>query len=134
MGAGWPATQNAVSAPFVQICPLDSLPDGQSVGILPDARGQDRGVLVRQGGQVFAYVNTCPHYDRAPLGWKKDAFLNHARDHIMCAAHGALFRIADGACVIGPCLGQHLTAIPVQVQGGEVLAQLPAPLTKERRV
>lgn len=105
------------------LCALADIPDGGSKGVLPNDRGRDQGLVVRQGARVFAYVNNCPHYDRAPLGWKKDEFLNGARDHIMCAAHGALFRIEDGVCVIGPCLGQALQALPTTVVDGQVLQQ-----------
>jgi len=107
-----------------RLCALDDIQDGGSKGALPNARGRDQVLLVRRGDQVFGYINNCPHYDRAPLGWKKDEFLNGARDHIMCSAHGALFRIDDGACVIGPCLGQALQPITVTVEGGQVVAEI----------
>lgn len=107
------------------LCALEDIPDGGSKGVLPNARGRDQGLLVRQGDKVFGYVNNCPHYDRAPLGWKKDEFLNGAKDRIMCSAHGALFRIEDGECVIGPCLGQALQRIAVTVEDGMVLAEEP---------
>lgn len=103
------------------LCSLDDIPDGGSKGILPNERGRDQGFLVRKGTQVFAYVNNCPHYDRAPLGWKKDSFLDGAGDRIMCASHGALFRIEDGVCEIGPCLGQTLDPIAVSVVDGQVV-------------
>ena len=103
------------------LCALSDIPDGGSRGILPNSRGRDQGFLVRRGAVVRGYVNNCPHYDRAPLGWKKDAFLNKAGDRIMCAAHGALFRIEDGVCEIGPCLGQALEPLPVRVQDGQIL-------------
>lgn len=103
------------------LCALDDIPDGGSLGILPNEKGRDQGLIVRKGSTVFAYVNNCPHYDRAPLGWKKDKFLNGAGDRIMCSSHGALFRIEDGTCEIGPCLGQALEPIAVTVQDGQVL-------------
>ncbi len=108
------------------LCALTDIPDGGSKGVLPNARGRDQGFLVRKGDKVYGYVNNCPHYDRAPLGWKKDEFLNGAKDRIMCSAHGALFRIEDGACTIGPCLGQALQPIPVTVKDGMVLGAVPA--------
>lgn len=77
--------------------------------------------MVRKGTRVFAYVNNCPHYDRAPLGWKKDAFLNGTGDKIMCASHGALFAIEDGVCEVGPCLGQTLEPIAVTVIDGQII-------------
>ena len=42
------------------------------------------------------------------------------RRHILCATHGALFRIEDGHCLAGPCKGKGLTAVAVAVAGGEV--------------
>ena len=107
---------------MVVLCALSDIPAHGSKGVLPNRRGRDRGLVVRQGDRVYAYVNNCPHYDRAPLGWKKDGFLNGAGDRIMCAAHGALFTIEDGACVIGPCMGQGLTPIPVSIVGDQVCA------------
>lgn len=103
------------------LCALDDIPDGSSKGVLPNARGRDQVLLIRRGSRVYGYVNNCPHYDRAPLGWKKDEFLNGAKDRIMCAAHGALFRIDNGECVIGPCLGQALTQVPTTVEDGQVI-------------
>ena len=47
------------------------------------------------------------------MAWRKHAFLNAARDRIVCAAHGALFDIVSGRCDLGPCLGHYLT--PLQV-------------------
>lgn len=107
-----------------RVCTLDDIPDGGSKGALPGPRGRDQVLLVRQGGRVYGYVNNCPHYDRAPLGWKKDEFLNGAKDRIMCSAHGALFRIEDGTCEIGPCLGQALTPIRITVEGGQVFGEI----------
>jgi len=102
------------------LCQLDDIALGGSKGVLPNARGRDR---VR----VYGYINNCPHYDKAPLGWKKDEFLSGDRSHIMCAAHGALFRINDGECVIGPCLGQGLTPVAVEVKDGAVCLSAALP-------
>ncbi len=88
--------------------------------MLPGKRGRDRVFLVRQGRRVYGYINNCPHYDKAPLGWKRDEFLNGTQTHIMCAAHGALFGIEDGVCEIGPCLGQSLTPVPLKVEAATI--------------
>ena len=102
------------------LCKLTDIPDGGSVGVLPNRRGRDQIVLVRQGQHVYGYVNNCPHYDRAPLGWKKGEFLSGDKRHIMCAAHGALFDIQTGVCELGPCLGQSLASVPLDVADGAV--------------
>lgn len=106
------------------LCALEDIAEGRSKGVLPDRRGRARVLLVRTLKGVRGYVNNCPHYDRAPLGWKRDEFLNGAGDRIMCAAHGALFRIEDGICEIGPCLGQALTPVPVWVEHGTIIGEL----------
>lgn len=102
------------------LCRLEDIADGGTLGVLPNARGRDTVLLVRQGNRVFAWVNNCPHYDRAPLGWRKDDFLNGDKTRILCSAHGALFRIEDGVCEIGPCLGQSLTPVSIRLDGGTV--------------
>ena len=124
MDAGWPASGEKVT----HLCQLDDIPAGGSLGVLPNARGRDQVVLVRQADRVYAYVNNCPHYDKAPLGWKKGEFLSGDRQHIMCASHGALFRVDNGECVIGPCLGQNLTRLDVDVKDGavELISALPS--------
>ncbi|WP_439140886.1 Rieske (2Fe-2S) protein [Planktotalea sp.] len=102
------------------LCNLDDIADGRSKGAVPDKRGRDRVLLVRQGERVYGYVNTCPHYDRAPMAWKKDEFLNGDHSKIVCASHGALFRIEDGVCELGPCLGQALEPVHLTVRDGAV--------------
>ena len=104
----------------VLLCHIDDIAEGRSIGVMPNDRGRDQVVLVRQGRRVYGYVNNCPHYDRAPLGWKKDEFLTADGQHIMCASHGALFRVADGACELGPCLGQSLQRLDIRVEGSAV--------------
>ena len=103
------------------ICRLDELQDPDSRGISVTYDGQLRDIfIVRQGGQIFAYLNSCPHTG-GPLDWVPDQFLNLDRDHIQCATHAALFRFSDGECVAGPCKGDHLTAVPAGIEGGEVV-------------
>lgn len=104
------------------LCNLADIADGHSKGAAPDKRGRDRVLLVRQGARVYGYVNTCPHYDRAPMAWKKDEFLNGDRSKIVCAAHGALFGIQDGVCELGPCLGQSLTQVKLSLRNGAIFA------------
>ena len=116
MGAGWSASGKRLTF----LCKLSDIPQGGSLGALPNSRGRDQVLLIRQGARVYAYVNNCPHYDRAPLGWKKNEFLSGDGKHIMCAAHGALFRIDDGVCEIGPCLGQSLQTVEVTERAGSI--------------
>ena len=38
----------------------------------------------------------------------------------MCAAHGASFALDSGDCIAGPCKGDRLRAVPVDVRDGQV--------------
>jgi nitrite reductase/ring-hydroxylating ferredoxin subunit len=79
-----------------------------------------RGFVVQTSGGVAGYVNTCPHAGH-PLNFKPDRFLTPDRSLILCASHGALFTRDSGLCIAGPCPGQSLTRIPVEVVGQHVM-------------
>lgn len=103
-----------------RICALDDIPDGNSHGLsIPEGERWLSLLLVRRGTQVFAYRNRCPHEgDRMEHGRGK--FLDETAENILCASHGALFRIEDGVCIAGPCVGEQLSAIPTTVEGDDV--------------
>ncbi|MGD2137486.1 MAG: Rieske (2Fe-2S) protein [Gammaproteobacteria bacterium] len=105
----------------IAICRLEELEDPGSRGMTVIRGGRVREMfIVRQGDRVHGYLNSCPHTG-APLDWQPDRFLSPDNRHIQCATHAALFRVADGVCVAGPCTGGRLTALPVAVVGGEVV-------------
>ncbi|WP_448673829.1 Rieske (2Fe-2S) protein [Pseudoxanthomonas mexicana] len=76
-------------------------------------------VLYRVGDEVRAWLNVCPHAGRR-LDWAPGQFLKSKDGHLVCAAHGALFELDRGDCVAGPCRGDALRAVQVQVRDGEV--------------
>lgn len=103
-----------------RLCALADIPDGGTAGI--EAAGLGRGYLaVRRGGEVFVYVNSCPHIG-APLDFRPGQFLNLDKTHILCSLHGALFTIEDGLCVAGPCAGDRLQAVATEVRDGVLYA------------
>jgi nitrite reductase/ring-hydroxylating ferredoxin subunit len=79
-----------------------------------------RGFLVKTTTGVAAYVNYCPHAGH-PLNFRPHKFLTSDRNLILCSSHGALFARDNGLCIAGPCGGQSLTAVPVEVRSGYVL-------------
>jgi nitrite reductase/ring-hydroxylating ferredoxin subunit len=107
-------------APGTPLCRLDEIAD-------PGARGFDyrqgdqlwSGFVVRRGGVVRGYLDQCPHAG-SPLGDMIGRYLTRAGDLIICSAHGALFKIEDGACIAGPCAGKALTPWPVELVNGVV--------------
>ncbi|WP_284448676.1 Rieske (2Fe-2S) protein [Pseudoxanthomonas mexicana] len=76
-------------------------------------------VLYRVGDEVRAWLNVCPHAGRR-LDWAPGQFLKSKDGHLVCAAHGASFELDRGDCVAGPCRGDALRAVQVQVRDGEV--------------
>jgi nitrite reductase/ring-hydroxylating ferredoxin subunit len=113
----------ATDAPAGRVlCRLADIPDGTGKGF--DLGGGDEPLeifVVRDGSQVYAYRNVCPHTG-SPLDWQPDDFMNEDGSLIMCHTHGALFEIADGFCVAGPCAGDQLTPVAVEVdQAGDVV-------------
>ena len=94
---------------------LDQIPDG-GISEAQFGEGKDtfKVMLIREGQNVQAYLNRCPHYG-VPLNTEPNKFFILSDRQVMCAVHCAVFRMDDGACVDGPVKGDHLTSIDVQV-------------------
>ena len=102
------------------ICRVDDIADRSGRGYTVTRDGIETDIMiVRLGRTVRAYVNVCPHLG-LNLDWQPDYFFDFGRQHILCGVHGALFRVADGVCVHGPCQGSSLEAVPIEVRDGEV--------------
>ncbi len=88
-----------------------NIPDGQPVGrSLGDGERTLPVILVRGGGMVRAYLNSCPHAG-VRLDWRPDDFLDHTGSYLLCSMHGALFEQSSGVCVAGPCRGARLVEL-----------------------
>jgi nitrite reductase/ring-hydroxylating ferredoxin subunit len=97
--------------------PIADIPDGGSKAYSP-AKGAFTGLFaVRRGDEVRVYVNSCPHIG-APLDWAPGRFLSADGTRIICALHGAEFEIDDGLCTSGPCLGDRLDPVVIQINDG----------------
>lgn len=113
------AFQRFAGAPPIgtPLCRLDEL---SADGVRGFEFGEDvrRFVMfvVWRGGELHGYVNDCPHA-HTPLDYMPDRFFNLEKSHLLCATHGALFRVEDGLCVSGPCKGRSLTPVPVHMDG-----------------
>jgi nitrite reductase/ring-hydroxylating ferredoxin subunit len=100
------------------LCRLEDIPDGEGLGF--ERLDGDDIFVVRQGNRVYGYVNCCPHA-ASPLDWVENQFMNLDGSRILCATHGAEFRIDDGYCMLGPCAGQSLESVAVTVADGRVV-------------
>jgi nitrite reductase/ring-hydroxylating ferredoxin subunit len=111
--------ENLMPAGMRALCRVDDLPDGGAKAFPPADGGFGGLFAVRQGDAVHVYVNSCPHIG-TPLDWVPGRFLSVDGRHIICATHGAEFRIADGVCLRGPCRGDVLEAVLTRIDDGVV--------------
>lgn len=106
---------------------LDALPDGGLAAVDATVEGEAESlILQRRGDVVHAWFNVCPHAGRR-LDWAPNQFLVSKDGHLVCAVHGATFALPQGACIAGPCRGEHLRAVPVVVRDGAVWLEQAAP-------
>jgi len=111
----------ATTPPGVKLCPLGEIPDGRARGMVLELRaGRFHGFVVRQGCRVFGYADLCPHAG-LPLAQTLDDYLTPDGAFIACSWHGALFRVEDGGCVGGPCVGRSLARWPVKVEADWII-------------
>ena len=75
-------------------------------------------ILHRDGSDVRAWLNVCPHAGRR-LDWAPGKFLK-SNGLLVCAAHGASFELAEGQCVAGPCRGDRLRAVAIELRDDAV--------------
>ena len=101
------------------LCRLDAIPDGGVLGVDPPDPAGDPLLLSRRGNSVQAWLNICPHAGRR-MDYAPGQFL--VKDaKLTCAVHGATFALHEaGLCIMGPCRGQSLVAVPVAVRDGVV--------------
>ena len=104
----------------LEALPADSLHEVEAI-IDGDAESL---LLYRDAtGDVRAWLNVCPHAGRR-LDWAPGKFLRAKDGTLVCAAHGASFELVNGVCVAGPCRGEALRAVAIEVRdGGISLAQ-----------
>jgi len=83
----------------------------------PDAKGRPREALLvcTDGEEPKAYLNLCPHLD-VPLD-SGSADFGPRRGHLVCRTHGARFRVVDGVCTWGPCVGDSLEELTLEREG-----------------
>lgn len=113
-----------MTAGFRTLCKLADLADGEARGFAGPAGSFVGLFAVRQGDIARVYVNACPHIG-TPLDWVPDRFLSADGSRVICATHGAEFRISDGLCLRGPCRGDSLEPVSSQVKDGLILVAEP---------
>jgi len=105
----------------VLLARLEQIEDGgfAEVEVLLDGDAESL-ILHRDGDEARAWLNVCPHAGRR-LDWAPGKFLKSKDGLLVCAAHGASFELVEGHCVAGPCRGDRLRAVAVDVRDGTVV-------------
>ena len=101
--------------------PLDDVCDDGDVVAFEYRDQFDRrcgGFVLRFGGQLYAYQNRCPHRG-TPLDADGDRLFDGME--LICATHGARFTPDGGRCVAGPCAGDRLRRLGVDIDGDRVV-------------
>jgi nitrite reductase/ring-hydroxylating ferredoxin subunit len=118
------APKPAESAENVALVSVQALPQRNPVAVEAVLSGETESLIVyRDGEQVRAWLNICPHAGRR-LDWSPGKFLLGKDGSLICAAHGASFELAAGECTAGPCRGASLRAVAVEVVDG--IVRVPA--------
>lgn len=103
-----------------KLCEINDIDNPGSLGFTVNEAGEALDImLIRQGDDVFAYKNQCPHTG-GPLDWKPGEFLDDDNQYIMCATHAALFKIHNGLCIAGPCRKSSLTPVSLHIEQSSI--------------
>jgi nitrite reductase/ring-hydroxylating ferredoxin subunit len=79
-------------------------------------------VLLNYQGNLYAYVNRCPHVGLS-LDWMENQFFTIDGRYLLCANHGATFAPATGECIWGPCVGAALQSVRLEMEGEKIFVQ-----------
>jgi nitrite reductase/ring-hydroxylating ferredoxin subunit len=108
------------------VCKAESIPPGGAKAFTLSRRtgdGEARPygiVVVRVRPREFVgYVNACPH-GKVWLNIGDGSFFTPDGTHLRCGRHGAMFDVASGLCLAGPCEGASLEPIPLALMGSDV--------------
>jgi len=118
------------------VCALQDIPNRRAAPFVLARRDEAGHVapwpifILRWGRNVRAYENRCPHQN-TNLDWERGEFLDGEGTRIQCGKHGALFDLATGLCVDGPCMGEGLTPIEVTVDGDDDICLVGVNLVEE---
>lgn len=80
-------------------------------------------ILHKSVNGLQAFNNFCPHQGRR-LDYVSGKFLFDDNQNLICPAHGAEFDTNTGVCINGPCKGQSLQAIELNVESGKIYANI----------
>lgn len=107
---------------MIRIAVTEEIPEREARSF--ETPNGDTIFITQRDGAFFAYQNICPHL-KVELEFLENQFLDGDQEFIQCSTHGALFVVETGECISGPCLGQSLQKVDINVHsdGGIYLNQ-----------
>jgi nitrite reductase/ring-hydroxylating ferredoxin subunit len=100
---------------------LDGIQEGEGKEFaFGEGKRAFRMLVVRRDREIWGYMNICPHF-QLPVNHVSDDFMTADKSMILCKNHTAIFRVEDGFCVDGPCRGDSLIPVPVEVVRDEIV-------------
>ena len=81
--------------------------------------GEEDGFLVYFQGKPYAYRNKCQHL-HVTLDMDDNDFFTLDDQLLCCKTHGALYQPDTGYCVGGPCAGESLEKLEIEIKSGAV--------------
>ncbi|MDB6111090.1 MAG: ferredoxin subunit of nitrite reductase or ring-hydroxylating dioxygenase [Pedosphaera sp.] len=77
------------------------------------------GFLARFHGELVAYENRCRHLP-LKLDYDDGRFFSRDGNHFLCQTHNAIYEPLTGLCVQGPCEGESLKSLKIEVIKGYI--------------
>ncbi|MDX5350081.1 MAG: Rieske 2Fe-2S domain-containing protein [Paracoccaceae bacterium] len=104
---------SSAPAPGTRICAASEITAVHSLTVTTE-RGSFPLLVLRDGAEIRAYVNACPH-QYLPLDYRGTTLLSADGTRLLCTAHGASFDKTTGAVIEGADCG--LDPVPVTRNG-----------------
>jgi nitrite reductase/ring-hydroxylating ferredoxin subunit len=109
--------------PGLALARLDALSDPCAIVVTPDAAAPHATIiLTRRGDRIAAFRNKCPHAGY-PLQRADGRIVVQEGRYMVCGGHGASFTLGEGACAGGPCNGDPLERVEVELRDGVVMTR-----------
>jgi len=99
------------------VCDADVIATVHTV-VVTSERGSFPMILLRDGDDLRAYVNACPH-QYLPLDYRGTNLLSADGTKLLCTAHGASFDKRTGEVIQGADCG--LDVVPIAIRGRDVI-------------
>jgi nitrite reductase/ring-hydroxylating ferredoxin subunit len=104
----------------IKIARENEVKEGKTVKFSFERGGKPMGgFLARFQGKLVAYENRCRHLPLS-LDFHDGRFFSPDGQHFLCQNHNAIYEPLTGLCVRGPCEGESLKVLKIEIVEGEV--------------